>query len=320
MLNSACCACLRASRHSRNCPQWSHRCWRCACRRTHFYVAICHSHLFVNFCIRSFCIYTSPLLRRRRWRCSGGCSSKEGAPAPRALWPTGQSTCCFGSRKGGGRLHTSSCTGPKPRSAMSPRFWGSAPSVLEEAAVHVRCGGGLSLHGPHVTSFEWLVSSFRRQKENTPRCPSCRLGRCLSTQCRVHRPLLFMFPAFSLEADVRLASGNQLVVLLFTTLCVMRRRLFSRTHEFCHSSHRVRGSGVRTSISTCNLSRVFRGSTCKLCGFLWVPVELDMILVHARFFFTSLRVTVPFSTLSVQSTVPCRRSILEFPFLLWSRW
>ena len=25
VLNSACCACLRASRHSRYCPQWSHR-------------------------------------------------------------------------------------------------------------------------------------------------------------------------------------------------------------------------------------------------------------------------------------------------------
>ena len=51
------CACLRASRHSRNCPQWSHRCRRCVCRRTHFYVAICHSHLFVDFCIRRYCIY-----------------------------------------------------------------------------------------------------------------------------------------------------------------------------------------------------------------------------------------------------------------------
>ena len=26
VFNSACCACPRASRHSRNCPQWSHRC------------------------------------------------------------------------------------------------------------------------------------------------------------------------------------------------------------------------------------------------------------------------------------------------------
>ena len=26
VLNSAFCACLRASRHSRYCPQWSHRC------------------------------------------------------------------------------------------------------------------------------------------------------------------------------------------------------------------------------------------------------------------------------------------------------
>ena len=42
-----------------HCPQWSHRCWKCACRRTHFFVAICHSHLFVNFCIRRYCIYTS---------------------------------------------------------------------------------------------------------------------------------------------------------------------------------------------------------------------------------------------------------------------
>ena len=40
VLNSACCACPRASRHSRICPLWSHRCWRCACRCTHFYVAI----------------------------------------------------------------------------------------------------------------------------------------------------------------------------------------------------------------------------------------------------------------------------------------
>ena len=28
-----------------------HRCWKCVCSRTHFFVAICHSHLFVNFCI-----------------------------------------------------------------------------------------------------------------------------------------------------------------------------------------------------------------------------------------------------------------------------
>ena len=48
VLKSAFCARLRASRHSRNCPQWSHRCWKCACSRTHFFVAICHSHLFVN--------------------------------------------------------------------------------------------------------------------------------------------------------------------------------------------------------------------------------------------------------------------------------
>ena len=50
---------LRASRHSRNCPQWSHRCWKCACSRTHFFVTICHSYLFVNFCIRRYCIYTN---------------------------------------------------------------------------------------------------------------------------------------------------------------------------------------------------------------------------------------------------------------------
>ena len=30
---------------------------KCACSRTHFFVAICHSHLFVNFCIRKYCIY-----------------------------------------------------------------------------------------------------------------------------------------------------------------------------------------------------------------------------------------------------------------------
>ena len=63
MLKSAFCARLRASRHSRNCPQWSHRCWKCACRRTHFFVAICHSHLFVNFCIRRYCIYRRRLRR-----------------------------------------------------------------------------------------------------------------------------------------------------------------------------------------------------------------------------------------------------------------
>ena len=63
VLNAACCASLRASRHSRCCPQWSHRCWRCACRCTHFSVTIYHSHLFVNFCIRRYCIYTP-----RRWR------------------------------------------------------------------------------------------------------------------------------------------------------------------------------------------------------------------------------------------------------------
>ena len=40
VLNSACCACTRASCHSCYCPLWSHRCWRCACRCTHFYVAI----------------------------------------------------------------------------------------------------------------------------------------------------------------------------------------------------------------------------------------------------------------------------------------
>ena len=33
----------------------------------------------------------------------------------------------------------------------------------------------------------------------------------------------------------------------------IRRRLFSRAHEFCHCRHRVLGSG---GISTCNLSRV----------------------------------------------------------------
>ena len=31
----------------------------CACRRTHFSVANCHSYLFVNFCIRRYCIYIS---------------------------------------------------------------------------------------------------------------------------------------------------------------------------------------------------------------------------------------------------------------------
>ena len=40
--------------------KWSHRCRKCACSRTHFFVAICHSHLFVNFCIRRYCIYTLP--------------------------------------------------------------------------------------------------------------------------------------------------------------------------------------------------------------------------------------------------------------------
>ena len=58
MLKSAFCARLCASRHSRKCPQWSHRCWKCACSRTHFFVAICHSHLFVIFCIRRYCIYS----------------------------------------------------------------------------------------------------------------------------------------------------------------------------------------------------------------------------------------------------------------------
>ena len=58
VLNSACCACPRASRHSCCCPQWSYRSWRCACRCTHFYVAICHSHSFVNFLIKRYCIYT----------------------------------------------------------------------------------------------------------------------------------------------------------------------------------------------------------------------------------------------------------------------
>ena len=54
------CASLRASRHSCCCPQWSHRCWKCAWSRTHFSVAICHCHLFVNFCIRRYCIYILP--------------------------------------------------------------------------------------------------------------------------------------------------------------------------------------------------------------------------------------------------------------------
>ena len=58
MLNAAWSACLRALRHSCCCPQWSHRCWRCACSRTLFVVAICRRHLFVNFCIRRYYIYT----------------------------------------------------------------------------------------------------------------------------------------------------------------------------------------------------------------------------------------------------------------------
>ena len=57
VLNAAICESLRASRHSRCCPLWSHRCWKCACRCTHFSVTICHSYLFVNFCIRSYCIH-----------------------------------------------------------------------------------------------------------------------------------------------------------------------------------------------------------------------------------------------------------------------
>ena len=60
VLKSASCARLRASRHSRNYSQWSHRCWKWACSRTHFSVATCHSHLFVNFCMRMYCIYKNP--------------------------------------------------------------------------------------------------------------------------------------------------------------------------------------------------------------------------------------------------------------------
>ena len=47
-----------------------HRCWRCACRCTHFSVTICHSHLFVNFCIRRYSIYTT---RRWQWTNCVGC-------------------------------------------------------------------------------------------------------------------------------------------------------------------------------------------------------------------------------------------------------
>ena len=39
VLNAAICASLRASRYSRCCPQCAHRCWKCACSRTHFSVA-----------------------------------------------------------------------------------------------------------------------------------------------------------------------------------------------------------------------------------------------------------------------------------------
>ena len=59
VLNAAICTSLRASRYARCCPQWSRRCWKCACSRTHFSVAICHSHLFVNFCTWRYCIYIS---------------------------------------------------------------------------------------------------------------------------------------------------------------------------------------------------------------------------------------------------------------------
>ena len=57
VLNAAWSACLRALRHSCCCPQWSHRCWKCASSRTLFVVAICRRHLFVNFCIRRYYIY-----------------------------------------------------------------------------------------------------------------------------------------------------------------------------------------------------------------------------------------------------------------------
>ena len=59
VLNAAICASLCASPYSRCCPQCAHWCWKCACSRTHFSVAICHSHLFVNFYIRRYCIYSS---------------------------------------------------------------------------------------------------------------------------------------------------------------------------------------------------------------------------------------------------------------------
>ena len=31
------------------------------CSRTHFFVAICYHHLFVNFCIRRYCIYSTDI-------------------------------------------------------------------------------------------------------------------------------------------------------------------------------------------------------------------------------------------------------------------
>ena len=43
-------------KHSRNAAH-VHGWDRCACRCTHFYVAIYRSHLFVNCCIKRYCIY-----------------------------------------------------------------------------------------------------------------------------------------------------------------------------------------------------------------------------------------------------------------------